>query len=311
MNRPTKATRAGQTFLALRGEANSAGRATAEYLRLYGLEGFLLRLAASPHRDRFILKGGVLLAAYDLRRPTADVDLAALATPNEVGPVRNLVAAIAATLLPADSDDGLTFDLNDVRAETIREGDQYSGVRVRLVATLATAREPFHVDVNIGGPIWPGPVEVSLPRLLEADPIHLRGYPMEMVLAEKIVTALQRGQASTRWRDFGDIYQITGRRTFRAGDIRRTLQAVADFRRAALPTLDELLDGYAAIGQPRWAPWRAKLQLTGLLPAEFANALDALRAFANPILSGSVADTATWAPDSRMWQSSYPPSAAR
>ena len=195
--------------------------------------------------------------------------------------------------------------------ETIREGDQYSGVRIRLVATLATAREPFHVDVNIGDPIWPGPVEVSLPRLLEADPIHLRGYPMEMVLAEKIVTALQRGQASTRWRDFGDIYQITGRRTFRAGDIRRTLQAVADFRRAALPILDELLDGYAAIGQPRWAPWRARLQLTGLLPAEFANALDALRTFADPILSGSVADTATWAPDSRMWQSSYPPSAAR
>jgi hypothetical protein len=58
-------------------------------------------------------------------------------------------------------------------------------VRVRLVATLATAREPFHVDVNVGDPIWPGPVEVSLPRLLEADPIHLRGYPMEMVLADK------------------------------------------------------------------------------------------------------------------------------
>jgi hypothetical protein len=106
LDRPTKATRAGQAFLALRGEANSAGRATAEYLRLYALEGFLLRLAASPHRDRFVLKGGVLLAAYDLRRPTADVDLAALATPNEVGPVRNLVAAIAATPLPADSDDG-------------------------------------------------------------------------------------------------------------------------------------------------------------------------------------------------------------
>ena len=63
MNRPTKATRAGQAFLALRGEANSAGRATAEYLRLYALEGFLLRLAASPYRDRFVLKGGVLLAA--------------------------------------------------------------------------------------------------------------------------------------------------------------------------------------------------------------------------------------------------------
>ncbi len=304
MNRPTKATRAGQAFLALRGEANSARRATAEYLRLYALEGFLLRLAASPHRDRFVLKGGVLLAAYDLRRPTADVDLAALATPNEVEPVRNLVAAIAATLLPADSDDGLTFDLSDVRARPSEKAIGTAACASVWSPALATAREPFHVDVNVGDPIWPGPVEVFLPRLLAADPIHLRGYPMEMVLAEKIVTALQRGQASTRWRDFGDIYQVTGRRSFRAGDIRRTLQAVADFRRVALPTLDELLDGYAAIGQPRWAPWRAKLQLTGLLPVEFANVLDALRAFANPILSGSVVDTATWDPDSRMWQSS-------
>jgi hypothetical protein len=303
LNRPTKATRAGKAFFALRGEANSAGRATAEYLRLYALEGFLLRLAASPHRDRFVLKGGVLLAAYDLRRPTADVDLAALATPNEVEPVRQIVAAVAATLLPPGSDDGLTFDLSDVTAETIREGDQYSGVRVRLVATLGTAREPFHVDINVGDPVWPRPVEVALPRLLDGDPIHLRGYPMEMVLAEKIVTAVQRGQASTRWRDFGDIYVITRRRTFRAGDIRRAVQAVSDFRRVALPNLDELLDGYATIGQQRWAPWRAKLQLTGLLPANFGDALDALRAFANPILSGSVADSAEWDPDSRVWRS--------
>ena len=75
MNRPTKATTSGQAFLALRSKALSAGRTTAEYLRLYALEGFLLRLANSSHRNRFVLKGGVLLAAYELRRPTADVDL--------------------------------------------------------------------------------------------------------------------------------------------------------------------------------------------------------------------------------------------
>ncbi len=79
MNRPTKATIAGQAFLALRSKALSAGRTTAEYLRLYALEGFLLRLAHSSHKNRFVLKGGVLLAAYELRRPTADVDLAAVA----------------------------------------------------------------------------------------------------------------------------------------------------------------------------------------------------------------------------------------
>ena len=255
-------TAAGRAFLALRKHAKAAGRTTAEYLRLYALEGFLLRLASSPHKHRFVLKGGVLLAAYDLRRPTADVDFAAVQTPNQVESIGQLVAEVAATALPTELDDGLAFDPDEIRAEIIREDDQYSGVRVRLVARLATAREPFHVDVNVGDPIWPAPAEISLPRLLGQQPIQIRGYPMEMVLAEKIVTALQRGQASTRWRDFGDIYQLTGSYAFRASEVRQALQVVAGHRHVELSGLDDALEGYPEIGQTRWAPWRAKLQLT-------------------------------------------------
>jgi len=243
-----------------------------------------------------------LLAAYDLRRPTADVDLAAIQTPSTVESVRKLIADVAAIALPAELDDGITFDLDDIRAEVIREGDQYSGVRVRLVASLATAREPFHVDVNVGDPIWPSPVEVSLPRLLSPEPIRLRGYSMEMVLAEKIVTTIQRGQANTRWRDFGDIYQLTRNHTFRACDIKHVMQTVADFRGVELSVLDELVDGYAKIGQPRWAPWRAKVHLAELLPADFGEALQALHTFANPVLAGSVADTAIWNQTLRAWE---------
>lgn len=304
MDRPTKATTAGQAFLALRAKAASARRTTAEYLRLYALEGFLLRLSVSRSRNRFVLKGGVLLAAYDLRRPTADVDLAAIHTPNEVESVRELVAGVAATALPPDLDDGLVFDLADIGAEAIREGENYSGVRVRLVARLATAREPFHVDVNVGDPIWPSPAEIAIPRLLEGKPLRLHGYPLELVLAEKIVTALQRGQANTRWRDFGDVYQITGHHAFRASNIRSALRAVAEFRGVALSGLEEILAGYAEIGQPRWVSWRAKLQLTELLPAEFRDALEALRAFAGPLLNGLVEDNASWDPTLRSWESS-------
>lgn len=243
----------------------------------------------------------MLLAAYDLRRPTADVDLAALQTSSEVDEVRQLITEVAATFLPANLDDGLMFDLTNVTAEAIRDQDEYSGVRVRLVARLASAREPFHVDVNVGDPIWPAPAEVSLPRLLEQEPIQLRGYPMEMVLAEKIVTALERGPVSTRWRDFGDIYLLTGRFSFQAGRVRQTLQSVADHRRVELVGLDDALDGYAEIGRPRWAAWRSKLDLTETLPLDFGEALDSLRAFADPILTGSATDTATWDPDRRTW----------
>jgi Nucleotidyl transferase AbiEii toxin, Type IV TA system len=115
--------------------------------------------------NRFVLKGGVLLAAYGLRRPTADIDGAALHTSNDVEGIRQFIADVASTALPAD---GLTFDLGNVTAEPIREEDRYSGVRVRLISRLASAREPFHVDVSIGDPIWPEPSEVLLPRLLGA-----------------------------------------------------------------------------------------------------------------------------------------------
>jgi Nucleotidyl transferase AbiEii toxin, Type IV TA system len=282
--------------------AKGAGRTTAEYLRLYALEGFLLRLSHSPHRERLVLKGGMLLAAYDLRRPTADVDIAALQTSNDVAEVLRLVTAVAEVALPVELDDGVTFDLDNVTAEAIRQEDEYSGVRVRLLARLATAREPFHVDVNAGDPIWPGPAEISLPRLLGQEPIPLRGYPMEMVLAEKIVTAVERGSASTRWRDFGDIHLITGRCVFRAGEVRQTMRIVADHRHVELASLDQALDGYAEIGQPRWAAWRNKLQLTEAVPADFGEALTSLRAFASPILASSATDTADWDPVQRAWR---------
>jgi hypothetical protein len=52
---------------------------------------------------------------------------------------------------------------------------------------------------------------------------------------------------------------------------------VAEHRNVALSALDDVLDSYAEIGQPRWAPWRRKLQLTEMLPADFGEVLDALR----------------------------------
>jgi hypothetical protein len=168
----------------LQRKARGEGRTTAEYLRLYALEGFLLRLVNSQHANRFVLKGGVLLAAYQLRRPNHRLDFAGVQVSNDVEAVRQLVVEVASTVLSTQLDDGLTFDLENVRAETIREDDEYSGVRVRLVATLATAKETFHVDVNVGDPILPPPTEISLPRLLEQAPIRLQGYPLEMVLAE-------------------------------------------------------------------------------------------------------------------------------
>jgi hypothetical protein len=275
--------------LDLQRQAKTDRRITSEYLKLYALEGFLLRLANSDRRNRFVLKGGVLLAAYELRRPTADIDFAALPTTNDVETIRQDVIAIASTHLPVDLDDGLIFDLDDVTALVIRDQDQYSGVRVRMAVALATARERFHIDVNVGDPIWPAPSEIQLPRLLPGRAsIALHGYPMEMVLAEKTVTALQLGIASTRWRDFGDIYQLSGQYPFDASTVRRALEVVSIYRKVELAALTGELDGYASLAQSRWVAWRARHDLSDRLPQAFQDVIDAVTSFADPLLTTTV-----------------------
>lgn len=139
----------------------------------------------------------MLLAAYDARRPTRDVDMQARAIAGNRDDILRLVRSIAAVSLH----DGLTFDIRAATAETIRDDDEYSGVRITLTATMATAKLSLHVDVSVGDPIWPAPVAVELPRLLGGPAIRVVGYPLPMVFAEKIVTALQRGTINTRWRD--------------------------------------------------------------------------------------------------------------
>ena len=91
MSRVTRGTPSGDAYLDLQNEARRTGRPTQELLQLYVLEGFLARLAVSDLRDSFVLKGGVLLAAFDSRRATKDVDLAGLDVANDTKAVLDLV----------------------------------------------------------------------------------------------------------------------------------------------------------------------------------------------------------------------------
>jgi hypothetical protein len=148
---------------------------------------------------------------------------------------------------------------------------------------LATARLRFHVDVNVGDPMWPVPGLVEVPRLL-GGVITLTGYPLSMVLAEKIVTALQRGTVNTRWRDFADIYLLTGHREVDGTDLAQSMRVVAEHRSVNSDALGQVLDGYGELGQVRWAAWVRKQRLEDRLPREFATVVDAVVKFSEPAL---------------------------
>ena len=292
-----RGTPSGDAYLDLQIEARRTRRQTQELLQLYVLEGFLARMAVSAIRERFVLKGGVLLAAFGSRRPTRDVDLAGRDLANDTTTVLELVRSVLTIEPPVE--DGIDFSADTATAEVIREEDDYSGIRVHVETRLASARLPFHVDVNIGDPIWPEPITVALPRLRGGEPIELRGDPIHMDHAEKIVTAVQRGTANTRWRDFGDVWSLSRRHPINLRDLRHAINEVARYRNASLLPLTEVLDGFAPLVQSRWAQWRRRSN-SEHLPEQFEPILQDVIAFADPVLTGE-ANGPTWVPEAETW----------
>lgn len=295
MSAPTRASTAGRAYLDLRKLARENNRPVDELMQLYVLEAFLSRLTSSRFAEQFVLKGGVLLAAFDERRPTRDIDLQAQALESDTETILAATCEIAATTL----DDGVIFDVETATAQPIRDEAIYGGVRVTMTAQLATARPHFHVDTNVGDPISPPPKDVRLPRLLGGE-IVLRGYPLAMVHAEKIVTAITRGTVNTRWRDFADIYMLARHHAIDGSELARAIRRVADHRKVTLLPLAQALDEYGRIGQQRWAAWRRRQRLEDRLPEQFGNLVTAVIDFADPAILG-FAEGHSWEPSIRKW----------
>lgn len=284
MREPTRSDPAGRAYLDLQNKARRESRPTQELLELYVLERFLARLVSSGERDRLVLKGGVLLAAFGARQPTRDVDLLAVDLDND----RDAVLALVLRIASLGMDDGLLFDTTGARSEVIRDDEEYAGVRVSMRCQLARAVVAFHVDVNVGDPVWPAPRTVDLPGLLEGS-VRLLAYPIAAVHAEKIVTALQRGTANTRWRDFADIYLLRTQQDVDGGDLIRSLATVAAHRAAHLQPMSQALNGYSLIAQVRWAAWVRRQRLDDRLPKDFAALLADVYDFADPAIRHEVA----------------------
>ncbi len=297
MNRPTWASQSGSAYLDLQNRARRELRGTQELLTLYVVERWLARLSASPHASKFVIKGGMLLAAYDARRPTADLDALARSIADDQATVVSLVSEVADVSL----DDGVEFRTGTATARIIREQALYSGVRIAMDAKISTATVKFRMDVNFGDPITPAPVWVTLPPLRPAmEPIRVLGYPVATVLAEKLATAIDLGPANTRVRDYADIYTLTGIHVISHRTARQALLATAAHRGTSVQPLSAAVGGFARLRRQTYDAYRTGLGVPGLqLPADLESLVSAVTAFADP-LAGHMAET-TWRPAERQW----------
>ena len=285
-----------QTYRALQALARGMQRNTEELFILYGLERVLARLQTTRYRDDFVLKGGVLLAAYKLRRPTRDADMQVVDVTLDEEHMRAVLAAIAA----APADDGVTVELDSITVEAIRDEDEYSGLRVKFTARLHTAKLSLALDVSTGDPIYPAPTPVVLPGLLGQD-VLLQGHPPTTVIAEKAITILQRGTQSTRWRDYVDLRSLARTRVFVADELLTAAQAVARHRHVVLGPVAPLVAGYGAIAQRKWAAWRRSQEMTDRCLEQLDEQMSELVTFIDPVFATRLPSNATWNPDRYVW----------
>jgi hypothetical protein len=283
VNRPTRNTPDGDAYLDLQMLAKADGRATDELLALYALEGFLDRLSSSSRADDLVLKGGVLLAAYGTRRPTRDIDLPATHVAGDADTVLALVRDIAAV----HKDDGLVFDAGSATAEVIRTRRSTPGCGSGSSVTCHARASRSTLTSTLATPSCPRQ-DRSRYLAFSGGAITVRGYPLSMVFAEKIVTAVQRGTVNTRWRDYADIALLSAAHDVNGDDLAASIDVVATHRNVTLTPLDETLAGYADIAQNKWSAWVRKQRLTDRLNQDFARVLQDVFTFAGPAVSGAI-----------------------
>lgn len=298
MSGPDRSTPGGRAYRDLQNRARRERRGTQELLTLYVLERWLARLSGSPYVDRFVLKGGVLLAALDARRATADVDLLARNLPNREADVLSRVIEIARR---PDRGGGVAYDVDSISARAIREQDNYPGLRVSMDCSVASAEVKLRLDVNFGDPVTPAPRRIALPALRPgSDPIVILGYPIETVLAEKLATAITLGSANTRVRDYTDIFTLIRRHMVDGPLMRRALTSTCSFRGVAVAALGSRTSELIALRAGTYRTHRTRLGPDGgELPTEFADVVRLVTDFADPLASDG--DLGSWRPDRLAW----------
>ncbi|MAT73439.1 MAG: hypothetical protein CMJ58_28480 [Planctomycetaceae bacterium] len=247
-------------------------------LTRYGLERLLYRLSKSPYADRFVLKGAMLFQLWTAApyRPTRDLDLLATGTPSP----SDFEEVFHNVCRHEVEDDGLTFDVQGIRAEAIKEEDEYQGIRIRGGATLGNIRIPLQVDIGFGDAVTPRPLEIEYPTLLAFPAPKLLAYNRETVVAEKFQAMVFLGMANSRMKDFFDVWSLAREFEFAGPALAEAIAATFQRRRTSIPDAlpIALSDGFALDSQKN-TQWHAFLRKGNLAEAPLPQVVALVRQF--------------------------------
>lgn len=227
-------------------------------LQNYMMERLLERIALTPYRNHFILKGGFLISAMMglCARATMDMDITIKNLPLNENSLQKMFSEICQIAL----EDDIRMEFRSV--SEIREGDEYTGYRVGVIAHYPPLAVPLKLDITTGDKITPREIEYSYQLLMESRSIQVLAYNTETILAEKLETILSRGEQNTRPRDFYDVYALFRLRTdtVNISLLRAALNATAEKRgsQTLMPRFGDILRTVreSEVMQQRWRSYQ-------------------------------------------------------
>lgn len=290
----------------LKKQAIEHNRILQDELVMYGLERTIYRISISQYVNNFTLKGGIFLYGLfegDFARATADIDLLAQMTGNEVENMQMIFTKI----FRIESDDALRYDVSALNVHTITEFKEYHGVNVSIIAYLDRTQIPISIDIGFGDIVIPDRVLMDFPSILDMDIPRIYAYSLPSVVAEKFEAIVSLGYANSRYKDFYDIYVLAIKYDFDGTELKTAVTETFKHRNTALEDIVAFEAEFAkdSLRQSRWNAFIKKKK--AMIKVNFPEAADTIRKLLVPIVDAIHKEqsfTATWRHENQHWQDS-------
>jgi hypothetical protein len=264
-----------------------------ELLQYYAMERFLYRLSLSSHAQHYILKGALMLRAWNSPefRSTMDIDMLGKTGNEET----NIIVQICDILAVEVDPDGLVFDSESIRTERITEDADYEGIKVRFNGFLGTARISMQIDIGFGDIVYPEPQKAELPCLLDFPAPSLLCYSRESVIAEKFEAMIKLGHLNSRMKDFYDIWLLSRQFRFELSNLAEAVKLTFKQRGTELSQPIEAFSAdFISSHLSMWAVFRKRLKQDHV-PASFQDIATEVESFLAPVIKGD-SEEKEWQP---------------
>lgn len=212
----------------LKTQAKETGLTYQMCLQLFCQEEFLRKIEASRYSENFILKGGMFLYTITefASRPTRDIDFMIRWISNDTENMSQIMEEICT------ANTGNDFIRIEVLAsENITEEKEYHGVKTKFRAYIKNVKIPFSIDVGVDDVIVPGAVKRTVSTRLDGfHPPTIYTYSLESTIAEKFDAIIKRMEATSRMKDFFDIYYLSGVFDFEGRKLQEAIFRTLEYR---------------------------------------------------------------------------------